>query len=80
MVEGIPAFFAAGRYGAGLIAAMAAVFALSTIATYVALCVFSAAGLQRVRLGPFERWGEALSGALIAAVGVVFWIWPVLPG
>ena len=72
MVEGIPAFFAAGKYGAPLIAAMAVAFALSTIATYVALCVASVAGLQWLRLGPVERYGEVLSGALIAAVGVVF--------
>jgi hypothetical protein len=78
MVEGIPAFFAAGKYGLGLIAAMALVFALSTIATYVLLCVYSTAGLQRVRLGAFERYGEVLSGAFIALVGLAFWIWPVL--
>lgn len=78
MVEGIPAFFAAGKYGVGLIAMMAVVFALSTIATYVLLCVYSTAGLQRVRLGAFERYGEVLSGAFIALVGVAFWIWPVL--
>jgi hypothetical protein len=78
MVEGIPAFFAAAKYGAGLIAAMAIVFALSTIATYVLLCVYSAAGLQRVRLGAVERYGEVLSGAFIALVGIAFWIWPVL--
>jgi hypothetical protein len=51
MVEGIPAFFAAGRYGIWLIIFMALVFAASTIATYVLLCVISIAGLQRVRLG-----------------------------
>ncbi|HEY2556683.1 MAG TPA: hypothetical protein VGI08_06215, partial [Diaminobutyricibacter sp.] len=68
MVEGIPAFFAAGQYGVGLIAAMAFVFALTTIATYVLLCVYSTAGLQRVRLGPFERYGEVLSGTFIALV------------
>lgn len=78
MVEGIPAFFAAGKYGAGVIVLMAAVFAASTIATYVLLCVYSAAGLQRVKLGAFERYGEVLSGAFIALVGVAFWIWPVL--
>jgi hypothetical protein len=78
MVEGIPAFFAAGKYGLGLIAAMAIVFALSTIATYVLLCVYSTAGLQRVRLGAFERYGEVLSGAFIALVGAAFWLWPVL--
>jgi nickel/cobalt transporter (NicO) family protein len=78
MVEGIPAFFAAGRYGAGLVVLMATIFAISTIATYVLLCVYSAAGLQRVKIGAFERYGEVLSGALIALVGVAFWIWPVL--
>ncbi|HEX5319077.1 MAG TPA: hypothetical protein VFW46_07965 [Stellaceae bacterium] len=74
MVEGIPAFFAAGRYGPGLIAAMASVFAVSTITTYVVLCVASVAGLQRVGIGPLERYGEVLSGAVIAALGLVFWL------
>lgn len=74
MVEGIPAFFAAGRYGAGLIGVMAAAFAASTIATYVALCTASVTGLQRLRLGAFERYGEVASGALIAAVGLAFGI------
>ena len=78
MVEGIPAFFAAGKYGVGLILVMAAVFAISTIATYVLLCVYSTAGLQRVRLGAFERYGEVFSGAFIALVGLTFWIWPVV--
>ncbi len=78
MVEGIPAFFAAGKYGVWTIVMMAVVFAISTIATYVLLCTYSAAGLQRVKLGAFERYGEVLSGAFIALVGVAFWIWPVL--
>ena len=78
MVEGIPAFFAAAKYGARLLATMAAVFALSTIATYVVLCVWSSAGLQRLRLGAVERYGEVLSGAVIALVGVVFGLWPAL--
>jgi hypothetical protein len=78
MVEGIPAFFAAGKYGIGLIVVMGVVFAISTIATYMLLCVYSTAGLQRVRLGVFERYGEVLSGVFIALVGVAFWIWPVL--
>lgn len=78
MVEGIPAFFAAGKYGFGLIAVMAVAFALSTIATYVVLCVSSVAGLQRVSFGRFERYGEVLSGAFIALVGLVFLVFPVL--
>lgn len=74
MVEGIPAFFAASRYGAALLAVMAVVFALSTIVTYVVLCVLSARGMQRLELGRFEQYGEVLSGAFIAALGVVFLI------
>jgi hypothetical protein len=57
---------------------MAVVFALSTIATYVGFCVYSTSGLQRLRLGALERYGEVLSGAFIALVGLAFWIWPVL--
>ena len=78
MVEGLPAFFAAGQYGIGLIAAMAVVFAIATMATYVVLCVVSVSGLQRVSFGPLERYGEVLSGAFIAIVGVVFLFVPVL--
>jgi hypothetical protein len=78
MVEGIPAFFAAGKYGVGLIAVMSLVFGAATIVTYVVLCAASVAGLQRVSLGPLERYGEVLSGAFIALIGVVFWAWPVL--
>jgi hypothetical protein len=78
MVESIPVFFAASQFGIGLIIAMSIVFAISTIATYVLLCVYSTASLQRVRLGALERYGEVLSGAFVALVGVVFWVWPVL--
>jgi ABC-type nickel/cobalt efflux system permease component RcnA len=78
MVEGIPAFFAASKYGAGLLMLMSLVFGATTIATYMLLCVYSVAGLQRVSLGPLEGYGEVLSGSFIALVGLVFWIWPVL--
>ena len=78
MVEGTPAFFAAGRYGFGLIVVMALCFAAATIATYVGLCVFSTAGLQHVRLGAFEKYGEVASGAFIAAVGLIFLFLPLM--
>ena len=78
MVEGIPAFFAASRYGLAVIGLMAVVFAISTIVTYVLLCVYSAAGLQRLKLGPVERYSEVISGVFIASLGIVFWLWPVL--
>ncbi|MEX3943554.1 hypothetical protein AB4Y44_29205 [Paraburkholderia sp. BR10937] len=78
MIEGIPAFFAAGKYGLSLIVIMALVFAASTILTYVLLCVYSTASLQRVKLGALERYGEVLSGVFIALVGLAFWLFPVL--
>jgi len=78
MIEGIPVFFAASKFGAGLVILMSLVFGASTVATYVLLCVYSVAGLQRVSLGPLERYGEVVSGGFIALVGLVFWIWPVL--
>jgi hypothetical protein len=78
MVEGIPAFFAAGRYGVNLILLMSLVFGLTTILTYIVLCVGSVASLKRLSLGPLEKYGEIISGAFIALVGVVFWVFPVL--
>ncbi|HTJ24812.1 MAG TPA: hypothetical protein VMA36_01485 [Candidatus Limnocylindria bacterium] len=78
MIEGIPAFFAAAKYGPALIAVMALVFAVATIATYVLLCVWSAAGAQRLRLGALEPYGEVLSGLIIALVGGVFLAFPLL--
>lgn len=77
MIEGIPAFFAAGRYGAGLLGIMAVLFAASTIATYVVLCVTSASGIQRLNLGRFEKYGEVISGSFIAVLGFVFLFWPI---
>jgi hypothetical protein len=70
MVEGLPAFLAASTYGAALLAAMAVVFALATIVTYVAVTGVALRGLERVSLGPLERYGEVLSGLVVAAVGV----------
>jgi len=72
MIEGIPAFFAASKYGVTQLAIMAVVFGASTIATYVLLCVAGASGLERVNLGKFERYGEVLSGAFIFLTGLVF--------
>jgi ABC-type nickel/cobalt efflux system permease component RcnA len=70
MVEGIPAFLGASTKGVGLLAIMAVVFAVATIATYVVMCVAGARGLQRASLGPLERYGEVLSGLFVAAVGI----------
>jgi hypothetical protein len=60
-----------------LLVVMAIVFAASTVVTYLILCLYSTARLQRVKLGPLERYGEVISGVFISLVGVVFWLWPV---
>lgn len=70
MIEGLPAFFAASRYGAPVVGVMAGVFAVATIATYVAVSTVAIAGLQRLSLGPLERYGEVLSGTFVALVGL----------
>jgi ABC-type nickel/cobalt efflux system permease component RcnA len=75
MVEGIPAFFAAAKYGAPLLAIMSVAFAAATIGTYVILSVASVASLKNVTYAPLEQYGEVLSGVVIAALGVVFAIW-----
>jgi len=45
---------------------MAMVFGISTIAADGLLCVYSSEGLRRVSFEAVERYGEVLSGALIA--------------
>ncbi len=72
MVEGIPAFFAAARFGLPQLLLMSIVFAAATIATYVGLVLASLAGFQRLSLGPLERYGEVLSGGFVAALGIFF--------
>lgn len=72
MIEGIPAFFAASRYGVWQLVIMAVVFAASTIGTYIAMCLLGSTGLEHVRLGRLEKYGEVLSGAFVALIGLVF--------
>jgi ABC-type nickel/cobalt efflux system permease component RcnA len=78
MIEGIPAFFAASRYGVGQLLLMALVFGTCTIATYAVLCDVATRGVKNVNFGRFERYGEVLSGAVIAALGLIFIFFPSL--
>jgi putative Mn2+ efflux pump MntP len=70
MIEGLPAFLAASTKGAVLLGVMAVAFAISTIATYAIMCALGVRGLQSASLGPLERYGEMLSGVVVAAVGL----------
>jgi putative Mn2+ efflux pump MntP len=71
-VEALPTFFAAAKFGGWAEVALAIVFAATTIGTYVVTCVLSAAGLEKLRLTPLERYGEVISGGFVAIVGAVF--------
>ena len=71
-VEALPTFFAAAKFGAWAELALAIVFAATTIGTYVVTCLLSAAGLEKLRLTPLERYGEVISGGFVAIVGAIF--------
>lgn len=49
---------------------MAVVFAISTIGTYVIMCALGMKSLEKTSLGPIEKYGEVLSGVVVACVGV----------
>ncbi len=70
MVEGIPAFLAASTYRPQLLPVMAIVFAVATIGTYVALSLAGLRGIQRRGFGALEKYGEMLSGVIVALAGV----------
>lgn len=76
MIEGIPAFFSASRFGIGLLILMAIIFAACTIGTYVTVTMASLRAIRDIELGPIERYGEVLSGSFIALLGVIFLVWP----
>ena len=70
MIEGIPAFLAASTYRPQLLITMAVVFAAATMATYVTLSVAGLRGVQRRGIGTLEKYGEMLSGIIVALAGV----------
>jgi hypothetical protein len=55
MIEGIPAFFAAGQYGLWLLIIMALVFAAATISVYIVFSVYSAKGLKLAGLSDMAK-------------------------
>lgn len=49
---------------------VAVVFGTVTVGTMVGMVLLGLAGLQRVSLGPLERWSHVLAGGIIAASGL----------
>jgi hypothetical protein len=48
---------------------IALIFGTATVSTMVGMVVLGLAGLQKIRLGPLERWSHALAGGIIAVSG-----------
>ena len=82
MVEGDPSLFLPLVSVPSCSSAMSVVFAVPQIAAYFAMCGGAHAPLEGVSFGPLERYGEVLSGAIIAIVGLLFLVWSVrlVPG
>lgn len=65
-----PILFAAAAAGTGTALAAAAGFAACTVGTMIAVTWIALRGMRRLRLGFFTRYGDLLSGIIIAALGV----------
>lgn len=66
----IPLLFAAAPLGAAPAAGIVLVYEISTLATMVALVLPARAGASRLRAPWLDRYGDAVAGALIAAIGL----------
>jgi len=66
-----PILFASAAEGRGIALAAAAGFAACTIGTMLVVAMLARRGLDRLDFGFFTRWGDLLSGLIIAAIGVV---------
>jgi len=69
-----PILFAASVEGPAALVAAAAGFAVCTIGTAVIATLIAIRGLRRLNLAFFTRYGDLLSGALVAAVGFLIMI------
>jgi putative Mn2+ efflux pump MntP len=74
-IEVVPTFLAAAPFGIVGFLALSLAFSVTTIGTYVVTCVLSVAGLEQFRYAPLERYGEVVSGILVALIGFAFLIW-----
>jgi ABC-type nickel/cobalt efflux system permease component RcnA len=70
----LPLLLAASKDGLTVVAAVAAAYCLTTVLLMVALSVAGVAGLRFVRVPGIARHMEAVSGLMIAALGVAVWL------
>jgi nickel/cobalt transporter (NicO) family protein len=67
----IPILVAASPMGAGAIAGVVLVYEAATLLAMLALVIPARAGVQVLRAGWLDRYGDAAAGGLIAAVGLL---------
>ena len=67
----IPLIFATAPLGAAKVVALVVVYEVATLGAMVALVLPARAGAQVIRAGWVDHYGDAVAGALIAAVGLV---------
>ena len=67
----VPILFAASARGFAALVASAVGFAACTIGTMVAVTLIATLGMRRLDLPFFTRYGDLMSGLLIAAIGAV---------
>jgi hypothetical protein len=67
----VPILFASAAGGRGAFTAAVLGFTVCTVVTMVGVTLFAIHGLRRLELPFFTRYGDLLSGLLIAAIGVL---------
>ena len=67
----VPVLFAAAVEGAAALLAAALGFALCTVGTMTGVTLFAVRGIHRIDLPFFTRYGDLISGALVAGVGLL---------
>jgi hypothetical protein len=67
----IPTFYGAARIGARALAAVAAAFAVTTVLTMAVVTLLGLRGTARLTSPFLTRYGEAVSGGLVALTGLV---------
>ena len=67
----VPVLFASAVEGSAALLAAALGFALCTIGTMTGVTLFAVRGIRRIDLPFFTRYGDLISGALVAGVGLL---------
>jgi ABC-type nickel/cobalt efflux system permease component RcnA len=70
----LPLLLAAARNGASTVAAVSGAYCVTTVLLMVGMSVAGVRGLRALRIPAFARHMEAISGLLIAVLGILVWL------